>query len=552
MYDLKTSISTMTFRKFSIPKNENKISISKLRTFSVPFFYKRRKWVFRRFRKSVLSVPILFGCVFVPYLKIFSQENFTSCDKPEARKDLPFPIDRVKQMCKKDLDNKKEGWYPTGLPLINSDPNEGIGYGVRVYGYNNGKRNDPFFEYTPYRFRFFAQYFNTTKNAQYHQLSLDMPYVANTRWRLRADALLTITPTTLYFGVGESTLKPLTYRERNQPGGIHVTNAEYNSQESAFLYQRPGGLMDPVELRGRVYSGVPSGAKVTDRMYNRYTIQTPQLNFSSERSFLHGTMRLVAGFRFSNNIVEVYDGKFVKSVDPIFEGTPFSGSGKVPNAKTRLTEDAEAGKILGYHGGFVNTAKIGLVYDTRDFEPDPNSGVFLEATYERASKTIASDFDFQKYFGHTKFFYSPFPKTFEKLVLASRFGFGVSDGNVPFFEYRNLWGTENTVSGLGGLRTLRGYKQDRFVGRAMGFGTVEVRWKFYDFSIGGEYFAFNLAPFWDFGRVWNDEHKIGLLNYKYSQGLGLRIAWNQATIITIDYAVSREDEQLFVNFNHAF
>lgn len=379
-----------------------------------------------------------------------------------------------------------------------------------------------------------------------------MPYVANTRWRLRADALLTITPTTLYFGVGESTLKPLTYRERNQPGGIHVTNAEYNSQESAFLYQRPGGLMDPVELRGRVYSGVPTGAKVTDRMYNRYTIQTPQLNFSSERSFLHGTMRLVAGFRFSNNIVEVYDGKFVKSVDPIFEGTPFSGSGKVPNAKTRLTEDAEAGKILGYHGGFVNTAKIGLVYDTRDFEPDPNSGVFLEATYERASKTIASDFDFQKYFGHTKFFYSPFPKTFEKLVLASRFGFGVSDGNVPFFEYRNLWGTENTVSGLGGLRTLRGYKQDRFVGRAMGFGTVEVRWKFYDFSIGGEYFAFNLAPFWDFGRVWNDEHKIGLLNYKYSQGLGLRIAWNQATIITIDYAVSREDEQLFVNFNHAF
>ncbi|EMN69515.1 hypothetical protein LEP1GSC100_3759 [Leptospira interrogans serovar Bataviae str. UI 08561] len=24
--------------------------------------------------------------------------------------------------------------------MINSDPNEGIGYGVRVYGYNNGKK----------------------------------------------------------------------------------------------------------------------------------------------------------------------------------------------------------------------------------------------------------------------------------------------------------------------------------------------------------------------------------------------------------------------------
>ncbi|WP_029781494.1 BamA/TamA family outer membrane protein, partial [Leptospira interrogans] len=103
-----------------------------------------------------------------------------------------------------------------------------------------------------------------------------------------------------------------------------------------------------------------------------------------------------------------------------------------------------------------------------------------------------------------------------------------------------------------GLRTLRGYKQDRFVGRAMGFGTLELRWKFWSFSVGGEYFALNLVPFWDFGRVWNDEHKAGLTDYKYSQGLGLRIAWNQATIIMMDYAVSREDKQLFVNFSHAF
>ncbi|WP_406600665.1 Omp85 family outer membrane protein [Leptospira sanjuanensis] len=507
-----------------------------------------------RFLSKTFPFLLCLGCALISFFEVSAQENFSGCDKPEERKDLPFKIDRVKQMCKKDLDNKKEGWYPTGLPLINSDPNEGIGYGVRAYAYNNGKKSDPFFEYTPYRLRFFAQYFNTTKNAQYHQLSLDMPYVANTQWRLRADALLTITPTTLYFGVGESTLKPLTYQERNQPGAPQVTNAQYGSQESTFMYQRPGGPGDPVELGGRTYSGIPAGPafNVTDRMYNRYTIQTPQLNFSTERSFFHGTVRLVAGFRLSNNIVQANDGKFVKSIDPIFDGTPLSNSGEVPNAKTRLTEDAESGKILGYHGGFVNTAKVGLVYDTRDFEPDPNSGVFLEATYEKATKTIGSNFDFQKYFGHAKFFYSPFPKTFEKLVLASRFGFGISDGDVPFFEYRNLWGTESTVSGLGGLRTLRGYKQDRFVGRAMGFGTVEVRWKFYDFSVGGEYFALNLVPFWDFGRVWNDEHKAGLLDYKYSHGLGLRIAWNQATIIMIDYAVSREDKQLFVNFSHVF
>ncbi|EMO60263.1 hypothetical protein LEP1GSC133_0165 [Leptospira borgpetersenii serovar Pomona str. 200901868] len=140
MYDLKTSVSTMTLRKLLIRRNENKNLIFKLQTFFVFLFYGRRKWGFRKFRKSALSILIFFGCAFVPYLRIFAQENFTGCDKPEGKKDLPFPIDRIKQMCKKDLNNKKEGWYPTGLPLVNSDPNEGIGYGIRVYGYNNGKK----------------------------------------------------------------------------------------------------------------------------------------------------------------------------------------------------------------------------------------------------------------------------------------------------------------------------------------------------------------------------------------------------------------------------
>ncbi|EQA37797.1 outer membrane protein, OMP85 family [Leptospira inadai serovar Lyme str. 10] len=476
------------------------------------------------------------------------------CEKPTPRSNLPFPMDPSKQLCKKDLDQKKEGWYPTGLPLINSDPNEGIGYGVRAYAYNNGKKSDPLFDYTPYRVRFFAQYFDTNKNAQYHQLSLDMPFIANTQWRLRADAFLTITPTTLYFGIGQDSMKNLSYHDRNQPGGNLNTNATYQDQSQNLDYWRPGGPQDPVRYGNNTYAGIPShpGFVVTDRMYNRYQIQTPMINLSTERSYVGGTVRLVAGIKASDNIVHTFDGKFVQGHDPLLGGDPLNYGAKVPNGKTRLTQDQEAGKILGYAGGFVNTLRIGLVYDTRDFEPDPNSGVFLEGTYEKSSKAIGSDFDFQKYFAQGKFFYSPFPKVFDKLVFASRFGMGLTDGNTPFFEYRNLWGTEGVIGGLGGLRTLRGYKQDRFVGRVMGWGNLEIRWKFGEASVGSEYFAFNIVPFFDFGRVWDDEHKIGTQGYKYSEGLGLRIAWNQATIIMIDYAKSREDEQLFVNFSHVF
>lgn len=483
---------------------------------------------------------------------LLSQEAIPEpgCLKDSPPKNLPFPMDSSKQLCKKDIEDKKDGWYLTGLPLINSDPNEGIGYGARAYLYNNGPKTDPLFYYTPYRTRLFAQYFNTNKNAQYHQISLDMPFLKDTEWRLRADAFLTITPTTLYFGIGESSMNSLTYLERNQPNERQVRNASFIDQETNLSYYRPGTSSDPFYVAGKTISGIPQtpGYVVTDRMYNRYTIETPMATLSAERSIVGGTFRLVSGFKFSNNIIRTYDGRMVRGLDPNFNQL----TADVPNGKTRLTEDHEGKKILGYQGGIVNAVRLGLVYDTRDFEPDPNSGIFAELTYEKHDKVFGSYFQFQKYFAQTKFFWSPFPKLVDKLVVANRFGLGVTEGAAPFFEYRNLWGTEGLVGGLGGLRTLRGFKQDRFVGRTMGWGNSEIRWKFAEAKFGSEFFAFNLVPFFDYGRVWDDEHKINLKNYFYSQGLGLRIAWNQATIIMIDYARSREDEQLFVNFSHVF
>ncbi|MCE9500791.1 MAG: outer membrane protein assembly factor, partial [Leptospira sp.] len=177
-----------------------------------------------------------------------------------------------------------------------------------------------------------------------------------------------------------------------------------------------------------------------------------------------------------------------------------------------------------------------------------NKGIFAEITHDRAIKAIGSDFEFNRTWTQARFFYSPAPKTFDKLVIAGRVAGGKTSGDAPFFEYRNMWGTEGTVAGLGGLRTLRGFKQDRFVGPVVGFFNLELRWKF--FEIPG--FAFNLVPFIDAGRVWDKTGDVGLKGFKYSKGIGLRIAWNQATIIMLDYARSDEDSQFFVNFNHIF
>ncbi|MCB1160891.1 MAG: BamA/TamA family outer membrane protein, partial [Leptospiraceae bacterium] len=269
-------------------------------------------------------------------------------------------------------------------------------------------------------------------------------------------------------------------------------------------------------------------------------------------SFFDGIMRAVFGTRLSKANVKPYDGQIFEAKDPYYGNTDIAFMNvNVPTVQgtTKLTEDAEAKKISGYNGGYINLLRFGLVYDTRDFEPDPNKGVFAEVTHERAEKAIGSDFQYNKMFYSVRVFYSPFPKVFEKFVLAGKLSFVNTKGNAPFFEYRNMWGTETNISGLGGRTTLRGYMQDRFVGPAMGFGNLEVRWKFYE--VPG--FAFNLVPFFDFGRVWDRAENASLKDYKYSAGVGLRIAWNQSTIIYVDVASSRENSgQVYMNFNHIF
>ena len=65
-------------------------------------------------------------------------------------------------------------------------------------------------------------------------------------------------------------------------------------------------------------------------------------------------------------------------------------------------------------------------------------------------------------------------------------------------------------------------------------------------------FALEAVPFLDMGRVFDSVGQTTFDNWKLTEGLGLRIAWSEATIIMIDYARSVEDDALYLNFNHIF
>jgi hypothetical protein len=60
-------------------------------------------------------------------------------------------------------------------------------------------------------------------------------------------------------------------------------------------------------------------------------------------------------------------------------------------------------------------------------------------------------------------------------------------------------------------------------------------------------------PFFDIGGVWNDLSRLNHFeNWRYSEVLGMRIAWNINTILRFDYAFSKEDHQFFFSLGHAF
>ena len=99
--------------------------------------------------------------------------------------------------------DKREGSYFTGLPLLNSDPDTGFGFGARVQWFDNGSRVDVIFETTPYRHRLYAQAFFTTNGYQYHTLDYDAPYLKGSPFRLRAALIYEKSTAANYYGLGE-------------------------------------------------------------------------------------------------------------------------------------------------------------------------------------------------------------------------------------------------------------------------------------------------------------------------------------------------------------
>lgn len=431
----------------------------------------------------------------------------------------PLPSAQADQLTPEDLARKNERGYVTGLPLVSYSTDIGLGAGARAYYYWNGTRDDPRFAQSAYLHRIFLQAFASTRGLQFHWLDYDAPRLLGSPYRVRAQLIFERNINSNYFGQGDAALAPLAF-----PGAPGETFGSY---------------ADYTEAQRRVVDGVAY------TKYDQYERIRPVFTASVERLLLGDRLRLLAGYGFAYAKLHDYTGEDVDAVD---------GAGadlEAPSAPTRLRQDCDAGRVIGCDGGRVGFLRLGISYDTRDFEPDPNRGVFADLALDAATVALGSEYDYLRLLGTVRGYWSPAPRRAD-LVLAGRALLQLQTAEAPFFFQDVLTTTEDSRDGLGGHRTLRGYRQDRYVGRAMAAINGELRWTFTRFALGGQDLALIAVPFLDVGRSFDDAAALTARDWRLSYGGALRISWNLATLVTIDYGRSDEDTGLYINFGHMF
>lgn len=435
---------------------------------------------------------------------------------------------KSKKMSDADLAKKKEGTFWTGIPDISSDPVTGFGFGLRSNIYWNGTRENPLFAYTPYLAKLKANAAYYTTNARELILSLDVPYYKGSRWRFRVDFKAQQNPSNLYFGSSERTLGAL--RLPSTPTGGQ-TYATFNEYDKARKTLRPG---DSTEY-----------AFVTDALSNRFRETEYMLNLKADRALGKGKWRVMCGYEIQHLSYKTFEGFKAEAIDSTGKTTT------APNGTSLLRRDYEQGLIHGLNGGWVSLFQTALIYDTRDFEPDPSRGLYFELANEFSNPIIGSQFDFNKIFVQGRY-YQKIPVG-PRTVFTARLGAGnIFGSKAPFFEYQDQWSPDGSINAMGGRQSLRGYRANRFLSRSMWFSNFELRVRLAETKIRKQRFSFTLVPFFDAGTVRDKWQDLNFNNVKTSYGGAFRIAWNQSTVLSFDYGISNEDKLFFFGIGQIF
>jgi outer membrane protein assembly factor BamA len=88
--------------------------------------------------------------------------------------------------------------------------------------------------------------------------------------------------------------------------------------------------------------------------------------------------------------------------------------------------------------------------------------------------------------------------------------------------------------------------------RSLAFANFELRAKLAEIKFKKQCFAFELASFFDTRTVKDDWQALNFSNIKSFYGYGIRMAWNQSTVLSCDYGISKKDHLFYFGIGQAF
>ena len=388
----------------------------------------------------------------------------------------------------------KTGWGFGGVPAVAYNSDTGFLYGIVFEAYNYGAGT----HYPDYDYTIKPTWTRTTKGSGENTLFFDSKYLLPKDIRVTAYAGYLTEQALPFYG--------------------------FNGYESHYT---PG------------FENADSSNYVT-RMYYRHERNTLRLTADFQKSVISENLRVIAGFGYIDTKVDTVDEHGLnegKEEDLLPENAPTLYDDYVDSGFIKSTEA---------HGGLTNFIKLGLVYDTRDNEPNPMSGLWTELLLTSYPSFLGSDFSFTTLTATHRQYFTLIEKD---LSFAYRVGYQQQLGEPPFFMLPWYQSSYKMTEGLGGSKSLRGILMNRIVGKSILLANLEARWKFFRTTIGGQNLYLALNGFSDMGQVLSPYEVEGkTLPFATDEGLhlsyggGLRIVLNENFIIAVDYGMASDEQ----------
>jgi len=411
----------------------------------------------------------------------------------------------------------KTGWNFGALPAISFNTDLGFQYGglVNFFNYGDGTK------YPDYLHNIYLEVSRYTKGSAIYRLAYDSKYLVP---------------------------------------GVRITSDLAYLPDEAFDFYGFNGYQSVFNADWQ--DDTAGDGVYKSRMFYKYQNRTFRFKTDFQIPFRDKRFLGLVGFNLQSfNVATVDIDKMNKGKD----------ENLLLDVKTLYDEYVDWGVIPEEEkdGGFVPLLKAGVVFDTRDNEPNPMKGMWTEAFLFGSPKFLGAESGFLKFnFTHRQYF------TIVKrdLSFAYRIGYqGTLAGHAPFYYQTQI---ETSLMkdqlGLGGNQTLRGVSRNRVVSDGFVYGNLELRWKPVHFRFINQNFYIGLNAFLDGGQALqmiDVDQSLAIAHEGYfnfdskdklhlSYGGGLRIVMNENFVVACDYgrAIDPQDGKkgLYIGLNYLF